>query len=657
MDDLIGRDLITLQKNQLEISPFRDKCSVYIFSNCGKDRNRHAKVIGSGRVGRSFFKFNGAACVILHEVYVNSSPLTNKESKRELLTADNLRYTNGCNVYVKQATDDDAKRNITREGVVLGFCDIPINDGRRKYTKDNFWYSVQILDESGGECCEIINEISPTQLSFRGSKQDDIIKIEDDDEIERPVEFIHIRGNAKCNTGNDREAVDEGVERVVNKQVNAGCPPSTLSQEKNRELLSSQSSCIPIESNRIEEDKGACLKEIRPISSTHPEDNMHLTNTARTSEISVPSSATLFLNKLSNDTDQTSIKNFFLAVVEVIDVDIRLDKNGHSKGYAFVTMSQKDAHTSLEELKGKKLNGNYIRMSYKKWWTIAPRESEAHVQIKNGKKCYWCMKCNRGQGLWTDHLERDHGEDDCQPQNKRPRSSNNESTEEEGNKSQIDMPLNWKTLPPRLADSYTKDVDGKKYLWCGDRKNDEGKWVQQSQEEHREIKRPRLADNRSTTELYHAKDWRDDSSIITKNEELQHSGEKRGSYLVRNKSRNRYIFERFNDTTRYYRFGKVKKAMRGKLPPSIWNSSVPVCLSFHIKGSCNSSCGSAEDHKPLNTHETKRLADWFESHGRKESSSDQRNESKWEKRRGSSFVVHGEEIHAHFEKHTLDKIL
>eukprot|EP01083_Nonionella_stella_P151389 483594_1 len=287
-------------------------------------------------------------------------------------------------------------------------------------------------------------------------------------------------------------------------------------------------------------------------------------------------------------------------------------------------MSQKDAHTSLEELKGKKLDGNYIRMSYKKWWTIAPHESEAHVQIKNGKEWYWCMKCNKGQGLWTDHLERDHGEDDCQPQNKRPRSSNNGSTEQKGNTSQIDMPLKWKTLPPRLADSYTKDVDGKTYKWCENRKTGEGRWVQQSEEEYRGIKRPRLEDNRRTTELDHPRDRRDNSSIFTKNEEIQQSGEKRGSYSLTNKSRYRYMFRHLHDTTRYYRVGEVKTAMSGKLPPSIWNSSIPVCLSFHIRGNCSSGCRSVEDHKPMNKHETERLADWFERHGRKETSSDQR---------------------------------
>ncbi len=54
------------------------------------------------------------------------------------------------------------------DGIILGSCDLP-NDNRRRYTKETYWYSIQILgsEEFNDGMSEINHDVYPRDVTYR----------------------------------------------------------------------------------------------------------------------------------------------------------------------------------------------------------------------------------------------------------------------------------------------------------------------------------------------------------------------------------------------------------------------------------------------------------------------------------------------------------
>ena len=112
-------------------------------------------------------------------------------SREELLKNSQLRFRNGCTVYVnlnqdqnhsnsrsekdenyhsnrrekRQERENDDRNIVTKEGIVLGFCDMPPSAKERGEDPNNaFWYCVQI-QESNGE--QSVHHVLPEQIEYR----------------------------------------------------------------------------------------------------------------------------------------------------------------------------------------------------------------------------------------------------------------------------------------------------------------------------------------------------------------------------------------------------------------------------------------------------------------------------------------------------------
>jgi len=91
--------------------------------------------------------------------------LDKDEKRTELITESRLRFRNGSPVTVDLKHGDE---KLCVDGIVLGYCDIPPTDNRRKYSGNaEFWYSVQLLDNPNINVIWIMHEVSNSQLSYR----------------------------------------------------------------------------------------------------------------------------------------------------------------------------------------------------------------------------------------------------------------------------------------------------------------------------------------------------------------------------------------------------------------------------------------------------------------------------------------------------------
>jgi len=151
--------LIELQGEQADKSAFPVRSPVYVY-----DGQAPPCMVCPGTVSGVLLQMGRPGNLELF--YKVDMPVDGETSRSELLRESQLRFRNGCRVYVSKENDDDESRMETVDGVVLGLCDIPANDDRCKYTSDKFWYSVQIL---GGDksVTQIMHEVSPSQVRYR----------------------------------------------------------------------------------------------------------------------------------------------------------------------------------------------------------------------------------------------------------------------------------------------------------------------------------------------------------------------------------------------------------------------------------------------------------------------------------------------------------
>ncbi len=151
-------DLIPLEGTQLTNASFRQGCPVYVVGCEGSSNPRSLpRIQNRGNISNVFLKLaeliqTSSRCNMLFELSLDfevaglgSGSTSGMGPKRStMVTADRLRFQNGCPVNVKLQSSGDNNGELAR-GIVLGWCDIPFDDDHRKYTSDTFWYSVQII--------------------------------------------------------------------------------------------------------------------------------------------------------------------------------------------------------------------------------------------------------------------------------------------------------------------------------------------------------------------------------------------------------------------------------------------------------------------------------------------------------------------------------
>jgi hypothetical protein len=179
--------IIPLQGEQAEESCFPVHCPVYITAAIPDSPAAIAlppQIIARGTVtevllqmGRSHSAQN---LELLYRVTLSANPYYSSSDKHEqhpcpsdLFRQSFLRFCNGCPVYVNFNGNIEEEADTVRwwKGIILGMSDIPISDDRRKYTSDQFLYSVELLekdvecDDDG--CPTILQDVSPSQIKFR----------------------------------------------------------------------------------------------------------------------------------------------------------------------------------------------------------------------------------------------------------------------------------------------------------------------------------------------------------------------------------------------------------------------------------------------------------------------------------------------------------
>jgi RNA recognition motif-containing protein len=65
---------------------------------------------------------------------------------------------------------------------------------------------------------------------------------------------------------------------------------------------------------------------------------------------------------ISPETTEDELRDLFENHGEVLQVFVPMSEQGGNRGFAFVIMSSEDALEAAKELRGKNLNGHYIRV-------------------------------------------------------------------------------------------------------------------------------------------------------------------------------------------------------------------------------------------------------------------------------------------------------
>jgi hypothetical protein len=157
--------LVSLHGEQARQSTFPPGSRVYISADPQHSISAKTTILTPGEIVGVMLQMGKPGQLdLFYEVEVKG--FLNKDEKRtELITESRLRFLNGSPVTVDLKHGDE-KHCV--DGIVLGYCDIPPTDDRRKYSgNEYFWYSVQLLDNPNINNIRIMHEVSSSQLAYR----------------------------------------------------------------------------------------------------------------------------------------------------------------------------------------------------------------------------------------------------------------------------------------------------------------------------------------------------------------------------------------------------------------------------------------------------------------------------------------------------------
>jgi hypothetical protein len=160
--------LVSLHGEQARQSTFPPGSKVYISA----DPQQHSistktTILAAGEVVSVMLRMGKPGQLDLFYKVEVKGFLDKDEKRTELITESRLRFLNGSPVTVTvDLKHGDGKHCV--DGIVLGYCDIPPTDDRRKCSgNEEFWYSVQLLDNPNINVIRIMHEVSNSQLAYR----------------------------------------------------------------------------------------------------------------------------------------------------------------------------------------------------------------------------------------------------------------------------------------------------------------------------------------------------------------------------------------------------------------------------------------------------------------------------------------------------------
>eukprot|EP00979_Chaetoceros_neogracilis_P000986 scaffold191_cov273-Chaetoceros_neogracile.AAC.1 len=157
--------LVSLHGEQARQSTFPPGSRVYISADPQHSISAKTTILTPGEVVGVMLQMGKPGQLdLFYEVEVKGFLDTN-EKRTELIIESRLRFLNGSPVTVDLKHGDE-KHCV--DGIVLGYCDIPPTDDRRKYSgNEEFWYSVQLLGNPNINNIRIMHEVSSSQLAYR----------------------------------------------------------------------------------------------------------------------------------------------------------------------------------------------------------------------------------------------------------------------------------------------------------------------------------------------------------------------------------------------------------------------------------------------------------------------------------------------------------
>ena len=231
----MGEDILSLSYKQASERKFPPGCEVYILYD---ENESPPSIDAQGYVeGALFRRMTNNTFVECYRVHVKCR---NDEGvfypKEDVIEVSKLRFKNGTHVNFNVKDSSTASNNndtIQKEGIILGFCDIP----QEKIKKDHiavknrrFWYCVQ---EIHGEK-KIYPQVLPEKISYRHREVD---KKNDEDH----GDFAFVKAEIKEAEVSSSKSINIPVQSATRPNIIRDTSPDS-SKDKTNGLLDDRSS-------------------------------------------------------------------------------------------------------------------------------------------------------------------------------------------------------------------------------------------------------------------------------------------------------------------------------------------------------------------------------------------------------------------------------
>jgi len=543
------------------MSEFPIHSLVYVY-----DDQTPACVVSHGKVSGVLLQFAPAA--FLFKVKTAASV--------EIIDTKRLRFRNGCPVNVRYPSDNKDSQMKTGEGIILGSCDIPAGDNRRgELTGDTFWYSVHILD---GE--RIMHEVSPSQVKYREVEEceDDenvAIKIEANDDYETPTgslstteiprEIAVVRTHQSMYRINVKEEPE--IDSIDETQLGSLASASTVVPPVHADVFQREE-IINLVNVKVEEDPDAMFRSDQAV----------------------------IVEKIQKSVD---VSPNCSAVPTVV---------GRSNESSSTIHSGVASRRSIEKIQKEIGDGDVSPNCSATRTGVAQRSNESSSTIHSAADSRRAAPSEKVRSLGKRFVENISMNTSATSRCDSQTMVNTEHSLTRQGKTNEALSKEWRFVPPRLSESYTKYYKDKKFHWCGKCGDQNGEWVLHHEDEH--------DDNRRRVSTEH-----DDKRRRVSTEPSIQSTNKRQPREVCweiNKDYRADLFQRIKDDHVSWR---ILKQPSMKIPPSSWNKYISMCVTFHVRGQCMSNCKRSQDHRTITDDQAKKLLRFCEEQIRLEEES------------------------------------
>lgn len=230
------------------------------------------------------------------------------------------------------------------------------------------------------------------------------------------------------------------------------------------------------------------------------------------------------------------------------------------------------------------------------WRTARPGPFDEWMKEFDSRTYYWCQKCRDQKGLWALHHEDDHVVD------------NGDSF----------IP-HWTVLPPNEDEPHSIEVKGMWFSWCEECRGGKGQWSLHAKGCHWKCLAPMPNEPLRKMKGNHVFYWchicRNGRGMWARHQTSEHDDEynKKPSAtltneIVQNLDYQGDKFSQFlNCEQDIFRLATTDAK---NVPNSSQDPSIKMCITYHLKGHCRSTCKRAVDHVKLSDGKVKELYRW-----------------------------------------------